>query len=224
MPLEPPTTDSPNAEYRATFADLCRQLPPLPDEDPDSLAVRQRRAMDAVVALTPHDAFEILLAVRIVAMNAHAADALRATAAAPDALEARRCRAQATSMARQSDAALRTLLRMQETRRKLEAAMHPEAMEQAGYWFKSVGVPAAPEPPPAATPPPGDAEPVRTEAQIDADAALYEVLYPDRVARILAAGGLPPRLDFGPPEPEIVAALLRRAGPVPGAPSRSAGL
>jgi hypothetical protein len=32
------------------------------------------------------------------------------------------------------------------------------------------------------------------------------------VTRIRAAGGLPPDLDFGPPEPEIVDALLRRAG------------
>ncbi len=30
-----------------------------------------------------------------------------------------------------------------------------------------------------------------------------------RAARIREAGGLPGRLDFGPPEPEIVAALLR---------------
>jgi hypothetical protein len=37
-------------------------------------------------------------------------------------------------------------------------------------------------------------------------------MYPDRVRRIRAAGGLPPDLDFGPPEPEIVDAILRGAG------------
>ena len=36
--------------------------------------------------------------------------------------------------------------------------------------------------------------------------------YPDRVARIRAARGVPPDVDFGPPEPEIIAALLRTAG------------
>jgi hypothetical protein len=37
-------------------------------------------------------------------------------------------------------------------------------------------------------------------------------MYPDRVARICAARGLPPDLDFGPPGPEIIATLLRRVG------------
>jgi hypothetical protein len=36
-------------------------------------------------------------------------------------------------------------------------------------------------------------------------------MHPDRVRRIRAAGGLPADLDFGPPEPEIVDALLRGA-------------
>ena len=59
------------------------------------------------------DAFEARLAVRIVAMDAHAGDGLRlAGLAVDDPLEVRRCRAQAASMARQSDSALRTLLRM----------------------------------------------------------------------------------------------------------------
>jgi hypothetical protein len=39
-------------------------------------------------------------------------------------------------------------------------------------------------------------------------------MYPDRAERIGAAG-LPVRLDFGPPQPEIVAALLHSAN-VPG--------
>ncbi len=55
-------------------------------------------------------------------------------------------------------------------------------------------------------------EPDRAQADIDADAKLYAAMYPDRVARIRAARGLLPDLDFGPPEPEIVAALLRTAG------------
>ena len=114
-------------------------------------------------------------------------------------------------MARQSDAALRGLLRPQTRREKLEAAMHPAAMGQAGYWFKPIAMPPAPAV--AETPPPDAAEPERTQATIDADADLYAVMYPDRANRIRAAGGLPARLDFGPPEPDIVAALLRTPAP-----------
>ncbi len=213
-----PDTLAPNA--REIFADLCSQLPRTADDTEEAIAARARRAMDAVFALHPQDAFEARLATRIVAMDAHAADALRAAAlAAADPEEVRRCRAQAASMARQSDAALRALRRMQAERDKALASMHPAAMGRAGYWFKEVSAPAptldrGPEPPPAA-----DAEPRRAQANIEADTRLYAAMYPDRVRRIRAARGLPPDLDFGPPEPEIVDALLRDvggAGAVPG--------
>ena len=133
-------TETPNlsgANYRETYAYLCSQLPPPPDgTPPEASAERERRAMDAVVALHPMDAFEARLAARIVAMDDHAADSLRLAGLHPDdAMEIRRCRAQAASMARQSDSALRSLLRIQATREKQEAAMHPAALERAGYWF-----------------------------------------------------------------------------------------
>jgi hypothetical protein len=223
MPFDNPNANPSGANYRAVFADLCSQLPPRLDEDPEALADRRQRAMDALVALVPYDDFEAELAIRIIAANSHAADALRSVALVADNPDrVRQCRAQAASMMRQSDAALRSLLRLQERREKLEAAMHPAAMEKAGYWFKSISVQAAPAQPPP-EPPPDNAEPVRTQARIDADAELYAIMYPDRAARIRAAGGLPPRLDFGPPEPEIVAALLRKRVPAqPTAPSGSA--
>jgi hypothetical protein len=214
MPFDPPSitpTGTPaGANHREYFAELCRELPPVPDEDLEARAARQNSAMDAVVALHPENAFETRLAVRIVATDAHAADALRAAAlAAGDAEKVRQCRAQAASMARHSDAALRALLRIQAIREKQEAAMHPAAMARAGYWFKEVSVPGPdPDPGPSPTQPKSEPEP-----EIDAEVRLYAALYPDRVARIRAAGGLPPRLDFGPPEPEIVAALLRGAVP-----------
>jgi hypothetical protein len=214
MPFDTPSitpTGTPaGANYREYFAELCRELPPVPDEDLEARAARQNSAMDAVVALHPENAFETRLAVRIVATDAHAADALRAAAlAAGDAEKVRQCRAQAASMARHSDAALRALLRIQTIREKQEAAMHPAAMARAGYWFKEVSVPGPdPDPGPSPTQPKSEPEP-----DIDAEVRLYAALYPDRVARIRAAGGLPPRLDFGPPEPEIVAALLRGAVP-----------
>jgi hypothetical protein len=206
MPFDTPPTNPTGANYREYFAELCRELPPVPDEDLEARAARQNSAMDAVVALHPENAFETRLAVRIVSTDAHAAEALRAAAlAAGDFEKVRQCRAQAASMARQSDAALRALLRIQTTREKQEAAIHPAAMARAGYWFKEVSVPG---PAPSPTQPKSEPEP-----DIDAEVRLYAALYPDRVARIREAGGLPPRLDFGPPEPEIVAALLRGVVP-----------
>ena len=111
MQTTPPPPNLSGSNYRETFAYLCSQLPPPPDDTPpEASAKRERRAMDAVVALRPMDAFEARLAARIVAMDAHAADSLRLAGLVPnDPMELRRCRAQAASMARQSDAALRTL-------------------------------------------------------------------------------------------------------------------
>jgi hypothetical protein len=240
MPSDTLLPDAPASNRREIFAMLCRELPPPVDATPEVRAVRDMGAMDAVEALHPMDAFEARLAVRIVAMDAHAGDGLRlAGLAVDDPPEVRRCRAQAASMARQSNSALRTLLRMQATRDRQLAAMHPAAMERAGYWFREVSVPEpaasrapADAPQPAETQsakarpavaqsakhPSGEPRPEPTQAEIDAEAERYAVIYPDRAARIRAAGGLPVRLDFGPPEPAIVAALLRDLG----GPERSA--
>src|SRR5271165_164780 len=168
---------------------------PLVADTPEARAAHDQHLMDAVAALHPEDDFEARLAVRIVAMGVHADDALRSAglaAAAADPMEVRRCRAQAVSMARQADSSLRTLRRMQADRDKALAAMHPAAMERAGYWFHEISVPA----------------PAPAPAELD-EVELFEAMHPDRAARIRAAGGLPPDLDFGPPEPHIVTGLLR---------------
>jgi hypothetical protein len=137
MQSTPPPPNPSGSNYRETFAYLCSMLPKPPDDTPDVRAVRNMGAMDAVAALNPCDAFEARLAARIVAMDAHAADALRsASLAVNDPAAMHRCRAQAASMSRQSDAALRTLLRMQAMREKQMAEIHPAAMERAGYWFQ----------------------------------------------------------------------------------------
>ena len=39
-------------------------------------------------------------------------------------------------------------------------------------------------------------------------------MYPERAARIRAAGGLPAKLDFGPPEPELVHDLVHGSSPI----------
>ena len=86
--------------------------------------------------------------------------------------------------------------------------MNPAAMERAGYWFRDVSVPA-PEPAQAdpADPPAGDFASM-TEAE------QYAVLYPGRARRIRAEGGLPARLDYGPPEPHIVRDLVSGTSPI----------
>ena len=128
----------PTALLREIHAHLCDTLPPPASDTPDARATRVAGATTAAAALHPADAFEARLAARIVAMDAHAADCLRlAGLAAADPAEMRRCRAQAASMARQAESALRSLLRIQAIREKQEAAMHPAAMERAGYWFYS---------------------------------------------------------------------------------------
>jgi hypothetical protein len=71
----------------------------------------------------------------------------------------------------------------------------------AGYWFRDVSVPE----PDAAAPPPSNQ---LTEAE------QYAILYPDRAARIRANRGLPTRLDFGPPEPHIIEAIVRGTSPI----------
>jgi hypothetical protein len=76
MPFDTSLTTATGANYREYFAELCRELPPVPDDDPEARAARQNSAMDAVVALHPDNAFEARLAVRIVSTDAHAADAL----------------------------------------------------------------------------------------------------------------------------------------------------
>jgi hypothetical protein len=76
----------------------------------------------------------------------------------------------------------------------------------AGYWFHEIPVPApAPEPAPSADAAPFDQ---LTEAE------RYAVMYPDRAARIRAAGGLPPTPDYGPPEPELVHDIVHGSSPI----------
>ena len=112
-------------------------------------------------------------------------------------MEVRRCRAQAASMARQADAALRSLLRIQAIREKQLADKQPAAMERAGYWFKEI---VAPDPAPPPPPPRAVRRGARTHRGRHRRGGRTLCRdYPDRAERIRAAGGLPARLDFGAP-------------------------
>jgi hypothetical protein len=151
--------DFPIALAREVFARLCASLPPPREDTPEARAVRDDLAYAAVEAYYPIDAAEAELAVQIVAANAHALDALRfAGLPGKSEDEIRRCRAQGNSMLRTAQGAVRALERRQATREKAQNAMHPAAMERAGYWFKSVSMPeATPQPPPPeAAEPDGD--------------------------------------------------------------------
>ncbi|MGC1408266.1 MAG: hypothetical protein WA864_04880 [Acetobacteraceae bacterium] len=187
---------------REIFATLCASLPAPAADTPEARAARDETAMAAVAALHPADAFEAKLAAEIVTADAYVMDSLRLAGQYRDDLAATlRCRAQATSMMRQMRSGLRELQRMQAQREKAEAAMHPAAMERAGYWFRdaSVPLPVQPEVPAQAS---------LTEAE------QYAAIYPDRAALIRATGGLPATLNFGPPEPDLVEALVNGTSPI----------
>ncbi|MEJ0017732.1 MAG: hypothetical protein WDN25_14440 [Acetobacteraceae bacterium] len=208
MSPEPPAADYATPNARATFAYLRSMLPEQVDTDPDACAERDRRAMDAVAALRPDDEFEARLAARIVAMDAHAADSLRLAGLAADPAAQYRCRAQAAAMARQSDAGLRGLLRLHTLRDRALAAAYPDGLPRAGYPLQPAGV-TEPAAVPSSLPEAGLEPPPEG---IAAEADFYAVLYPERVRRIRAAGGLPASLDFGPPEPALVHALVHGTG------------
>jgi hypothetical protein len=203
------TTESlssvPSAVARDILHTLTGSLPPPATDTPEDRAARDEAAIAAAIALHPADAFEAMLATQIITANAHAMDCLR-EAAQPgqDADAVRRCRAQAAAMMRLMQSGLRTLKRDQTAREKAEAEMQPAAMERAGYWFRDVSVPARDEAPP---------QPAPIEPDIAAEAELYAVIYPRRAALIRGLGGLPAKLDFGPPEPELVAAIVAGTGP-----------
>jgi hypothetical protein len=232
----------PDTIAREIYAELCRSLPPPPDETPERRAIREQHAMISVAHLLPANAAEADIAAQIVAAQFHARDALQAASrhipgpdpgARIDPDELRRCRAQAASMMRQADSGIRTLLRMQAAREKAEDAARPAAMERAGYWFRSVtapepdqraspgsiGGPAEPTPEPAAGSPnlthePSAANPPKPEYGAMTPAERYVTLYPDRAAAVLGAGGLPASVTFPPPQAAVIAELLTSTSPI----------
>ena len=132
-----PIPNVPDRLAREIYAELCGDLPPPSPDTPEARTARDERAMAAVAALIPENAFEAELATQIVAQVFHAKHALR-DASRPnltvDALN--NLRNQASRMDRDSQSGVRNLLRVQAERRKAEDAARPAAMERAGYWYK----------------------------------------------------------------------------------------
>jgi hypothetical protein len=215
-----PIPNIPDAIARQIYAELCRSLPPPPEDTPERRGLREQHAMTSVAHLLPENAAEADIAVQAVTAQFHARDALQA-ASGTDPETVRRCRAQAASMMRQADSAIRTLLRMQAERQKAEDAARPAAMQRAGYWFRSVSPPEpaglaepAPEPSAPAAAAPHTASPPKLEYGAMTPAERYVTLYPDRAAAVLDAAGLPGTLAFPPPDPAVITELLAGNSPL----------
>ncbi|HEY2619438.1 MAG TPA: hypothetical protein VGI78_19005, partial [Acetobacteraceae bacterium] len=178
---------------REIVGSLYSYLPPPVVDTAEARAARQQTALALITELRPADVVEADLAARIVAASYHADDSLRVAAQPGQPQEeVRRHRAQANSMMRTAERMRHSLERRQSTREKAEAAMHPEAMERAGWWFREASVPATASPAP----------------DVLAEAENYASANPERAARIRATGGLPEPLDFTPPRPDVVATLV----------------
>lgn len=201
---------------RDVYAILAASLPPTALGTAEAHAERISDAMDAVAALRPADSMEARLAADIVATEAYALDCLSLAGEHRSDLRATlSCRAQATAMLKQ----MRSLLRDYEVRQALHdkalAESHPVALGKSGYWFKEISVP---EPEPPAEPPPDTtvpgAPPPDSTFERMTETEQYAVLYEKRAARIRQAGGLPESLDFPPPDPKIVEALVTGTSPI----------
>ena len=212
--------------YRHIYFTLTACLPPPRDDSPEALHERNEAAVATAASLCPVTAAEAVLAAQYVAAAAHATECLRAANDPDMALAmALKCTAQAASMMRQSQSAIRSLQRMQAFRIKrdsnesaAEAAAMAEHIVASSMTTRLTPAMAASEPPPPKpdvepTPPPEvdlpEAEPVEhTEAEI------YAALYPRGAALIRRHGGVPPDVTFGPPDEELVRALLESRSPL----------
>ena len=187
-------------------------LPEPPNETPESRHQRMQAAIASVAGLCPVGLAEARLAARYVAADDHASDCLRLVNQLHDNLPMQiKCRAQSIAMARQSESALKTLLRLQATRLKRDSKPETAAAAEWAEHIATQAMAAALTPgarqteTPATNPP----EEVDTPAEGElSEVQLYEAIYPERAALIRRHGGVPSNVSFGPPEEEMVQALL----------------
>jgi hypothetical protein len=190
-------------------------LPPPVTNSAEDLTRRDNAAIAEVACLLPANAEEADLAAQYVAANAQAMDCLRlAREHAADLARVLQCTAQSANMMRQARGARSLLLRVQAAREKREA--NNVATDKAA-WIEHCAIglmadalgrtPPAPMAEPA--PEPESAYPfaLLTEAK------QYALIHPRRAALIRSLGGLPDRCDFGPPDPELVQAIVTGTSP-----------
>src|SRR6185437_6677417 len=214
---EPPdlALELPRDVFHQAIHTLCRSLPPPAIDTPEARASLQNAAMAGVASLLPATAEEAELAALYFAAIAQAHESMHSARQFP--LEAKlhhQCLAQSANMMRQARGLRSLLTRVQAAREKRDA--DSAAREKAawiehcalGLMANALGRPNAPTAKPA---PPS--EPAPEPEPEDRFAALteveqYAVLYPDRARLIRQHGGLPPNCTFGPPEPDLVRAIV----------------
>ena len=121
---------------------------------------------------------------------------------------------------REAKSAIRTLVKLQQERRKREAdntscnradwteycalSLMTEALDPAAAQAPI----AEPPPPPAPEPEPAPVVEPEPEPDLVAEAEQYAVIYPERAALIRRSGGVPADVTFGPPDDDLVQAIL----------------
>jgi hypothetical protein len=182
------TTDAYLPEFHAA-------LPPPLDNTPEASAARRQLAICHLDSLRAEGAQEIALAIQHVLCWWRALTALQLShRVADDPAQVRRCQQQATALTRESRAALRLLHAAQRARgvRPMRSAMPlPESEPE-------------PEQAPATTlsPPAGPAV-AATAAAED-----FARRFPNRAVRIRRAKGVPADINYDPPPPSVIAALV----------------
>jgi hypothetical protein len=216
-----PTLHLPRDTYWLVVDTLRRRMPtPPPDYTPEDIDRRTRAAIAEVASILPSNAEEATLAAQYVGAKFYALDCLSlAGESRADISCYLKCMAQAARTSREERGLRLLLQRLQAERRTREA--DSGATDRAAWTeYCAVGLmaealgwkppPAMPEPPPPAAAPPQPEAPDSDEPVVDlvAEADMYAVIHPRRAARIRALGGLPEPCDFGPPEPELVHAIV----------------
>ena len=227
----PPTPSSslslqlPRDVFHNLIHTLTAALPaPIPDT-PEARAIRDNAAIARVASQLPANAEEADLASLGVLATAHAHECLRrAGEYNPETPLHQKFSNRADSMMRQARGFRSLLLRVQAIRQKREA--NPAAREQAawiehsatGLMADALGRPRSvpifepTAPAPAAQPQPERDPDDKFAAMTEAEQ--YATLYPKRAAQIRVHRGLPPRCSFGPPEQELIDAILASTSPV----------
>ena len=194
--------------YHHLVYTLSTSLPPPRDASPEALHRRNESAIAQVAALCPANAAEAALAGQYVAANAQAMECLRLTNHPDtDMVMALKCNAQAASMMRQSQAALRTLLRTQAAREKRDA---DPINAGTAAWTEHMAAASMTD---ALTSSKREPAPLKPEPDAP-DVALYETIYPERAALIRRHGGVPADVTFGPPDEDTVRALIATRPPI----------
>jgi hypothetical protein len=202
------------AAYHHLIQTLGASLPPPTPDTPQTRYQRDQAAIAQVAALCPANAAEAALAAQFVAANEQAMECLRLTHApeTPGNL-APKCNAQAASMMRQAQAAMRILLRTQSTRRKVNPESEAWVEYTAGEMMSDHLTQPEPTPIPAPSLQPEPAGPATIETTAIQEAETYVHLYPKRAALIRRAGAMPADAGFAPPDDTIVQAIVTGTSP-----------